>query len=289
MRLSIWGLALIVASVGSATERHHHHYDSRPRGLPPERLAPSPIPRHRPRQGSGASDHSGVVEPPLTSSTESTTSEKGIITFSPSSSAGGDGASDPGSEATSAVPSSSTTATRADVPPPKAPTSIPATPPQPVPTPLDALSYSLSQSCLEYVGTLIAPSAQFMTCLPFSLLLSTSSAYKNRVQDATGTGNWTFLNELIAYSHSPQPSPQGCDQAFTSILTAFADRANCGNDLSGGKAVAKQAQTGIGNYALMRTASGLINPSTGVYCYLEALANVKPDDMYLWMLPAGNM
>lgn len=128
-----------------------------------------------------------------------------------------------------------------------------------------------------------------MTCLPFSLLLSTSSAYKNQVSAATRTGNWTFLNELLAYTNSPQPSPPSCDQTFKSILTAFADKANCGTDLSGGLAVAKQAQSGIGNYAVMRTASGLVNPNTGVYCYLEALANVKPDDMYLWMLPSGNM
>ncbi|TXT08992.1 hypothetical protein VHUM_02466 [Vanrija humicola] len=289
MRLSTWGLAFIVAIVGSATEQQQqqprHHHDSRPRGLPPEQFAPSPIPRHRPRQGSGASLD---LETSATSSVQSSaTTEGAIITFSPSTSAPGDGGSPDVTR--SSVPTSSTTATRADIPPPKAPATIPTAAPQPVPTPLDAISYSLSQSCLEYVGTLIAPSSKFMTCLPFSLLLSTSAAYKNQVLTTTRTGNWTFLNELLAYTNSPQPSPGSCDQTFQSILTAYADKANCGNDLSGGPAVAKQAQTGIGNYAVMRTASGLINPNTGVYCYLEALANVKPDDMYLWMLPSGNI
>jgi hypothetical protein len=37
----------------------------------------------------------------------------------------------------------------------------------------------------------------------------------------------------------------------------------------------------------MREAAGLVDPDTGVYCYIEAKASGRPDDLYLWSIPAG--
>jgi len=71
----------------------------------------------------------------------------------------------------------------------------------------------------------------------------------------------------------------------------MSDKTNCASELSGSNAiaVAQAFQRGLGNYAAMRTAASLVNPKTGVYCYLEAVASERPDDLYLWQLPSGNM
>lgn len=151
--------------------------------------------------------------------------------------------------------------------------------------------YSLSGQCLKYISQLVS-SPGFQACVPFSLLLSASAAYKTLVLDATRTGNYTYLNNLVAYSSSPSPSPQECDNNYTHYYEQISAKANCAAELGGStsaKAVAKQAQRGLGNYQVMRTASSFVNPKTGRYCYIEALASDRPDDLYLWMLAAGNM
>lgn len=149
------------------------------------------------------------------------------------------------------------------------------------------ISSSMSTACYTYLLNLLK-SADFISCLPFSLLLSASSAYKTQVSAATTTGNFTHLDLLIAYTVSPQPSAEQCDGNYTTYLAQISDKGNCGSDLVN-SAVAKQAQRGLGNYAVMRTAAGIVDPDTGVYCYLEAVASSNPADLYLWSLPAGNM
>lgn len=172
---------------------------------------------------------------------------------------------------------------------PFAPATAPSTAPSPAPTPLDtSISLALSQKCLYYLSNLIA-SPEFTACLPFSLLLSSSNGYKSEVATATKISDYTYLNDLLAYVNSPQPSSERCDQLFASYLPQFQDDANCGKDVAQRVPTARQARRGIGNYAVMREAAGIINPSTGVYCYLEAIASPRPDDLYLWMMPSGNM
>lgn len=170
-------------------------------------------------------------------------------------------------------------------PPPTAPTS----PPSPVPTPLDlSLSYSLSSSCLLYLTNLL-PAANFTSCLPFSLLLTTSTSYSTLVTDSITSSNLTDLDSLLAYVSSPQPSPNECDAFMAAALSDIGEKSNCGADLAARpvNAVANEAQNGIGNYKLMREAAAMTDPETGVYCYLEAVSSSKPDDLYLWSLPAG--
>lgn len=69
------------------------------------------------------------------------------------------------------------------------------------------------------------------------------------------------------------------------------DKNACGADLGNkgkaGVAAAKDAKTGLGNAGLMRIAAGLRDPDTGSWCYLQALDGDRPDDLYLWALPAG--
>ncbi|EIW70416.1 hypothetical protein TREMEDRAFT_28982 [Tremella mesenterica DSM 1558] len=169
---------------------------------------------------------------------------------------------------------------------PLAPAFIPSYPPSPTPTPLDlSISYALSDSCLMYLGTLLS-SAEFLTCLPFSLLLTSSSSYSSMLSDAMSTGNYTYLNALVGYTHSPQPSGEQCDAYMAGVASALTGKGNCLSDIRMGKAVALEILVGIGNYALLRKAEGLLD-SSGRFCYLDAVADGRPDDLYLWNLPAG--
>ena len=173
---------------------------------------------------------------------------------------------------------------------PVAPTSTPSSPPSPVPTPMDyAVSYALSDSCVLYLSSVLS-TKNFTTCLPFSLLLTTSSSYPDLVSSSLSSGNLTTLNELLAYVSSPQPSSETCDAYFETVLSDLTSKKNCGTDLSKPRAslgVGGKFKAGVGNYQVMREAAQLKNPSTGSYCYLEALASETPDDLYLWSLPSG--
>ncbi|KAK8864500.1 hypothetical protein IAR55_001750 [Kwoniella newhampshirensis] len=183
-----------------------------------------------------------------------------------------------------ALNSNSTTATL-----PPAPSLIPSSPPAPVPTPLDlSLSHALSSQCMVYLASLLS-SASFLSCLPFSLLLTTSSAYSTLVTTALQSGNYSTLNDLMAYTSSPQPSPQQCSSYMTGVMSSLISKSNCGIDLNSGVNVAKEAKLGIGNYEVMRVAESLKDETdgNGVYCYLQALKEERPDDLYLWQLPGG--
>lgn len=185
----------------------------------------------------------------------------------------------------SAPASSSTTSDLSFLPLP--PASPPTSPPQPVPTPLDlSISYSLSHSCLTYL-TSILPSTLFQSCLPLSLLLTTSTSYSTLLSDAITSSNFTTLNNLISYTSSPQPDSAQCDDYFSGILKAMSDKNNCAADLASRTPIAMTTRYGVGNYQVIREASGLTDPTTGKWCYLEAVADERPDDLYLWSIPAG--
>lgn len=172
---------------------------------------------------------------------------------------------------------------------PLPPKPTPTVPPSPVPTPLDlSISYSLSSSCLLYLTPLLT-SAKFTSCLPFSLLLTTSTTYSDLISTSITKSNFTDLNNLLAYISSPQPAATQCDAFMFNALSEIGSKVNCASDLStkSANAVATEAKTGIGNYKLMREAATITDPDTGVFCYLEALSSTKPDDLYLWSLAAG--
>lgn len=175
---------------------------------------------------------------------------------------------------------------------PLPPSVIPTSPPSPVPTPMDlSLSYALSDSCLLYLTSVLS-STTFKSCLPFSLLLTTSSSFASLLSDSLEAGNLTTINELIAYTSSPGLGSDTCDQYFSGVLSALSSKSNCAADLGKGMtntAIAKEAQAGVGNYKLMRQASVIVDPDTGKYCYLQAVASSTPDDLYLWSIPSGTL
>ena len=172
---------------------------------------------------------------------------------------------------------------------PLPPDIIPLEPPSPAPTPLDlSISYSLSSSCLLYLTSLLT-SSRFTSCLPFSLLLTTSTTFSHLVSESIAKSNYTDLNALLAYVSSPLPAPDECDAYMASVLPSIGGKASCAADLASKTIgqVAMEAEMGIGNYKLVREAAALTDPNTGVYCYLEAISMNRPDDLYLWSLPAS--
>lgn len=180
------------------------------------------------------------------------------------------------------------TADNASIPLP--PTTTPTSPPTTSLKPLDlSISYALSDSCLLYLNS-VMQSSTFKSCLPFSLLLTTSTSYASLLSSSRASGSLDTLNQLLAYTSSPQPSSDTCDQYFSGVYTALSAKANCAADMpktGATQAVAKDIKTGVGNYQLMRQAAAITDPDTGKYCYLQAITNSSPDDLYLWSLPAG--
>lgn len=220
------------------------------------------------RQGSGGDI--GVATPPLS----------GSSIAPPTSAAAAASTAPPPS-------SSSSTITRPNVP--AAPDAPPTSPPRPVPTPMDlTVSYSLSDGCLDFMTSFLT-NPLFTTCLPLSLLLTTSTSYRNLVS-AAPDDKYGTLNNLIAYTSSPQPSSTECDDYFASLAKAITEKKHCAADLNGGaeaNPVAMDTRRGLGNYKVVREVSALKDPQSGEYCYLRALADSRPDDMYLYSLPAG--
>jgi hypothetical protein len=148
------------------------------------------------------------------------------------------------------------------------------------------LSYALTTPCLSYLSTLFS-TPTFLSCLPFSLLLTTSTGFGTLLSTSAATGNYTTLNTLLSYVASPQPSSGQCDDFMSAAYAQIgAKSSGCILDL-GKRGAAAEARTGLGNAGMMRKAAALRDPDTGKWCYLEALASDRPDDLYLWSLPTG--
>jgi hypothetical protein len=147
------------------------------------------------------------------------------------------------------------------------------------------LSYALSRPCLLHLTALLS-SPTFASCLPFSLLLTTSTSFASLLAAAPADG-YATLNALLAYVASPQPSGAQCDAFLADAAREMAEKGRCDADLRARVPSALEAQSGLGNAGVMRGAAGLRDPDTGAWCYLEAVASSRPDDLYLWALPSG--
>jgi hypothetical protein len=148
------------------------------------------------------------------------------------------------------------------------------------------LSYALTTPCLAHLTNILS-TPTFLSCLPFSLLLTTSTGFASLLTTASNTGNYSTLNTLLAYVTSPRPSSEACDDYMRDAYWKMGEKHSaCAPDLKK-RSAAADAMAGLGSAGLMRRAAGLRNPETGKWCYLEAVANDRPDDLYLWGLPAG--
>ncbi|ORY32781.1 hypothetical protein BCR39DRAFT_521504 [Naematelia encephala] len=176
-----------------------------------------------------------------------------------------------------------------DVTIPSPPTTTPVSLPFPTPTPLDlSISPKLTTNCISYLTNLLS-TPLFLSCLPFSLLLTTSTSYATLLATAISTGDYTDLNILLSYVASPQPNTTQCQTYMDSLVGELGNKGQCGSDLAKTPIdpVAEETRVGLGNYKVMREAAGLVSQESGKYCYLEAVSNQTPDDLYLWSVPAG--
>nr|XP_019011066.1 uncharacterized protein I206_04374 [Kwoniella pini CBS 10737]OCF49847.1 hypothetical protein I206_04374 [Kwoniella pini CBS 10737] len=162
------------------------------------------------------------------------------------------------------------------------------TPSKPIPMPLDlSISNSLTNGCMIYLTTLLSTEEFIYDCLPFSLLLTTSTSYSTLLSNSIQLNNFTNINNLISYTSNNNNSER-CENYIKIIEDNLNSNKNCGIDLNQNKnQVIKQTKNSLGNYKLIKKISNLINEETGIYCYLENVKSKRPDDAYLWNLPSG--
>ncbi|WWC89233.1 uncharacterized protein L201_004151 [Kwoniella dendrophila CBS 6074] len=182
---------------------------------------------------------------------------------------------------TNSTISNSTSTSTSSLPLP--PTTVPTSLSKPIPVPLDlSISNSLSGGCMIFLSSLIT-NDDFTNCLPFSLLLTTSTSYSKLVSTSIQTGNFSYLNDLLKFTLNPKPSNLQCDNLISSVQSSLLSNKNCGGDNN--NPIIQQTKLSLNNYKLMKTSSSLLNDQSGSYCYLDALYQKKPDDLYLWSLP----
>lgn len=180
------------------------------------------------------------------------------------------------SSTSAAVPSSSSTGTQT-IPP------IPASPPvlpTPFPQPLDTtLSQNFSTVVCQNFFSNMTQSQAFRSCRPFSLLQDTSAEFI-QAQD-----NLTALNDILWGTCN---TDIGVDQCvanmgwFSSTL-----QTQCATDLANKNSMAITTLKGLQAYSLLRDTACLADPNTNAYCYIEAVSNTNPSDLYFYQLPLG--
>jgi hypothetical protein len=132
-----------------------------------------------------------------------------------------------------------------------------------------------SDSCPSLFRSLRA-SQQFQSCLPLSLLLSSSSAFLQVER------NITQLSRLLDASCA---APANCTTVMGLIAEQLQSADGCASDLAAGNALAAKALVGLRAYDVMREVGCLVNPATGAYCFVQALAPAAPPgNAYLYQL-----
>jgi len=189
----------------------------------------------------------------------------------PSSSTG------PSSSSQSSATPTATVAETAQ-PIPTVPTS--STVPTPFPQPWDSniqKNFS-STSCFNFFSNM-TNTAPFRSCRPFSLLLQSSSAL------VEAQNNLTLLNSIIWGTCQTTTSFEQCSLNMGWFAQDL--QVACAQDLSDRNANAVMALIGLQAYDLMYTAGCLSDPNTNTYCYLNAVHNSIPSDVYMYQLPLG--
>jgi len=64
-------------------------------------------------------------------------------------------------------------------------------------------------------------------------------------------------------------------------------RTTCATEISAQNSMVVHAVTGLDAYSLLRNAACLPDPQTNAYCYIEAVQNSNPSDVYFYQLPLG--
>jgi len=163
------------------------------------------------------------------------------------------------------------------------PTVPPSSPPPPIPNPFPqpfdvSLSANFTSStCLAFFVN-FTQDLNFRSCRSFALLLANSQAFAEE-------SNYTAMNLILWGTCNTKPTVDECIIEMDNLATEL--RSECSADLQAGNALAVAALVGFSSYELYNEVACLINPRDNTYCYLEALADSSPDDLYFYSLPLG--
>lgn len=176
----------------------------------------------------------------------------------------------------------STTSSSAPVASQNLPT-VPSSPPilpTPFPQAFDGIitqNFSTS-SCLNFFNNMTA-SMEFRSCRPFSFLSSTSSTFIN------AQNNLTLMNTLIWGTCNTTLSDGQCHSNMASFASQI--QSACSQELGNQNLLVVNSLTALQAYPVMHDAACLVDPTTNAYCYLSAVQNTNPSDLYFYSLPLG--
>ncbi|KAJ3984891.1 hypothetical protein F5890DRAFT_1474189 [Lentinula detonsa] len=162
---------------------------------------------------------------------------------------------------------------------PTIPTSTPVLP-IPFPQPWDSSitqNFS-SQSCYNFFLNM-TNSQDFRSCRPFGLLQNTSDDF------ADFQTNLTALNAVIWGTCNPTPGIDQC--ALNMAKFASSLQSACAEDLTDNNLFAVSTQQALNAYSLTQNTGCLNDPSTDSYCYVKAVHNTNPSDLYFYSLISG--
>jgi len=180
-------------------------------------------------------------------------------------------------------PSAPTPATSSSVP--AASQVLPTVPSSPiVPTPFPQAFDSIitqnfsTSSCLNFFNNMTA-STTFRECRPFSFLYSTSSIFMN------AQTNLTLTNALIwGTCNTPMANDQ-CQSNMASFASSL--HTACSQELNNQNLLVVNSLIALQAFQVMYESACLVNPITNAYCYLSAVQNSNPSDLYFYSLPLG--
>lgn len=79
-----------------------------------------------------------------------------------------------------------------------------------------------------------------------------------------------------------------CSTLMSDLATALVSTSNCGADYKAQNPLVEQAYDGFLSYVPLYQAGCLKDPSTGNYCFANAITNTtSPTDSYIYYLPLG--
>jgi hypothetical protein len=122
-------------------------------------------------------------------------------------------------------------------------------------------------------------SPPFRKCRPFGLLLETSSAFIN------AQGNTSLLNDMVWGTCNTDLEFPQC----TANMNWFANSltTECAVELANHNLFVGDSLTGLLVYSLMRKVGCELDQSNSAYCYISAVVNSNPSDLYYYQLPFG--
>lgn len=153
----------------------------------------------------------------------------------------------------------------------------------PLPSPFDTSlgSNFTSQSCPDFFAAFLG-NATFRSCVPISLLLQNSNSFFRAER------NVNLLTETLnAACGAPLAL---CSPLMASIASELISSDNCGDDYRLQNPLVMQAYAGLMAYEPLFKATCLADPSTGNYCFAEAITNTSnPSDAYPYYTALGIM